>query len=286
MSDAEESLVSPEWVADNLDRFESENSDYRLLEVDIQDGSYDSGHIPGATRIDWQADLRDTETFDVLSAADFGELLGQHGITRESTVVLYGDFFNWFAAHAYWLLRYYRHEDVRLLDGGWKYWTEADFPATTERPEFSTRRYNAPSPDESVRARREEVERATEDESCLLDVRAPPEFRGEILAPPGWNEGVQRGGHIPGAINTPCRLTIDADRRFRPREELAALFEQIGDTDRTIVYCRIGERSALVWFVLTELLGYENVSYYYGSFVEWGNVVGLPVESATDAELR
>jgi thiosulfate/3-mercaptopyruvate sulfurtransferase len=279
-------LVSPEWVADNLDRFESENSDYRLLEVDIQDDAYDSGHIPGATRIDWQADLRDTETFDVLSAADLGELLGHHGITRETTVVLYGDFFNWFAAHAYWLLRYYRHDDVRLLDGGWKYWTEADFPTTTERPEFATQRYNAPSPDESVRARREEVESATEDETDLLDVRAPPEFRGEILAPPGWNEGVQRGGHIPGAINTPCRLTIDADRRFRPREELAALFEQIGDTDRTIVYCRIGERSALVWFVLTELLGYENVSYYYGSFVEWGNTVGLPVESATDAELR
>lgn len=279
-------LVSPEWLAENLDRFESDDTDYRLFEVDIQEDAYASGHIPGATRIDWEADLRDTETFDVLSPDDFGDLLGGHGVTRETTVVLYGDFFNWFAAHAYWLLKYYRHENVLLLDGGRKYWLDNDFPMTTDQPEFSKQDYDAPSPDESVRARRTEVEQAIEDETCLLDVRAPAEFRGDILAPPGWNEGVQRGGHIPGAENMPCRLTIQADRRFRPTDKLADLFGQVGDADETIVYCRIGERSALVWFVLTELLGYENVSYYYGSFVEWGNAVGLPVESATSAELR
>jgi thiosulfate/3-mercaptopyruvate sulfurtransferase len=284
--DVDGPLVSPEWVAENLDRFESDTGDYRLFEVDIQDEAYNSGHIPGASHIDWQDDLRDTETFDVLSADEFGEFFGNHGVTRETTVVLYGDFFNWFAAHAYWLLRYYRHENVLLLDGGRKYWMERDFPTTTERPEVSERPYRAPSPDESIRARRDEVESATEDDTCLLDVRAPAEFRGDILAPPGWNEGVQRGGHIPGAINTPCRLTIQADRRFKSRDELAAIFEQVTDADRTIVYCRIGERSALVWFVLTELLGYENVAYYYGSFVEWGNTVGLPVEGATSSELR
>ncbi len=287
MSDAGEGpLVSPEWLAENLDRFGTDDADYRLFEVDIQEDAYESGHIPGATRIDWEDDLRDTETFDVLSPDDFGDLLGDHGVTRETTVVLYGDFFNWFAAHAYWLLKYYRHENVLLVDGGRKYWLDNEFPTTTDQPEFLEQVYDAPSPDESVRSRRKRVEAAVEDETCLLDVRAPAEFRGDILAPPGWNEGVQRGGHIPGAQNMPCRLTIQADRRFRPTDELADLFGHVGDADETIVYCRIGERSALVWFVLTELLGYEDVSYYYGSFIEWGNAVGLPVESATSAELR
>ena len=283
--DIDGALVSPEWVADNLDRFESDD-DYRLFEVDIQDSNYDDAHIPGATRLDWAEDLRDTETFDVVSPDELESLLGGHGVSRETTVVLYGDFFNWFAAHAYWVLRYYRHENLFLLDGGRKYWMKEGFPTTTERPEFPAQTYDAPEPDESIRARRRAVEAALDDGTCLLDVRAPPEYRGEILAPPGWNEGVQRGGHIPGAINLPCRLTLQADRRFRPTEELAELFGSVAEADQTIVYCRIGERSALVWFVLTELLGYENVSYYYGSFVEWGNAVGLPVESASSAELR
>lgn len=280
-------LVSPEWVADNLDRFKSEDADYRLFEVDIQESSYDDAHIPGAMRLDWADDLRDTETFDVISPDELKSLLGGHGVSRETTVVLYGDFFNWFAAHAYWLLRYYRHENICLLDGGRKYWMDHEFPTTTDRPTFPEQNYRVPEPDESLRARRDAVELAMDDtESCLLDVRAPPEYRGDILAPPGWNEGVQRGGHIPGAVNLPCRLTLQADRRFRPTDELADLFGRVGAADRTIVYCRIGERSALVWFVLTELLGYEHVAYYYGSFVEWGNAVGLPVESATSAELR
>lgn len=279
-------LVSPEWLADNLDQFESDDPKYRLFEVNIQDEAYESAHIPGAIGLDWEDDLRDTETFDVLSPAAFGDLLGHHGVTRETTVVLYGDFFNWFAAHAYWLLRYYRHENILLLDGGRKYWLDNEFPVTTEQPEFSEQSYDVPAPNESIRARRTAVEAAIEDETCLLDVRAPAEFRGDILAPPGWNEGVQRGGHIPGARNMPCRLTIQADRRFRPTDELADLFAEVEDADETIIYCRIGERSALVWFVLTELLGQQNVSYYYGSFVEWGNTVGLPVEGATSADFR
>jgi thiosulfate/3-mercaptopyruvate sulfurtransferase len=283
---AESPLVSPEWVADNLDRFESDDADYRLFEVDIQESNYDEAHVPGATRLDWEDDLRDTETFDVVSPDALSSLLGGHGVSEETTIVLYGDFFNWFAAHAYWLLRYYRHENVHLLDGGRKYWLEHEYPTTTERPTFPTQSYTVADPDESIRARRDEVRTALDDDTCLLDVRAPPEYRGEILAPPGWNEGVQRGGHIPGAINLPCRLTLQADRQFRPTAELEAVFERVADADQTIVYCRIGERSALVWFVLTELLGYENISYYYGSFVEWGNVVGLPVESASSAELR
>jgi len=279
-------LVSAETVAANLEQIRTTDADYRLLEVNIQQGTDESSHIPGAVRLDWQRDLRDTETFDVLSPAALSRLLGDCGVTRETTIILYGDFFNWFAAHAYWLLRYYRHENVLLLDGGRKYWLENEYPTTDAVPAVSTREYHAPDPNESIRARREEVEAAVESGGCLLDARAPPEYRGDIIAPPGWNEGVQRGGHIPGAVNTPCRDTIQADRRFRSREELAALFEDYSPEEQLIVYCRVGERSALVWTALAEILGYENVSYYYGSFVEWGNTVGLPVESATDADLR
>jgi thiosulfate/3-mercaptopyruvate sulfurtransferase len=173
-----------------------------------------------------------------------------------------------------------------LLDGGRKYWLEEEYPTTTTVPEFPAVAYEPPSPDESIRARRHEVEAAMESDTCLIDVRAPAEYRGELLAPPGWNEGVQRGGHIPGAVNKPCRCTMNTDRRFRSRAELAETFGNLADSDGVIVYCRVGERSALVWFVLSELLGWDDVKYYYGSFVEWGNTVGLPVEAASSADLR
>jgi thiosulfate/3-mercaptopyruvate sulfurtransferase len=286
MRDVSGPLVAPETVAANLETIRTDDPDYRLLEVNVQQDAYESGHIPGAVSIDWQRDLRDTDTFDVLSPEALSGLLGDCGVTRETTIIVYGDFFNWFAAHAHWLLRYYRHENVLLLDGGRKYWLENGYPTTDEEPAVSSRTYDAPEPDGSIRARRSEVEAAVESDGCLLDVRAPPEYHGEILAPPGWNEGVQRGGHIPGAVNKPCRDTIRADRRFRSREKLAAVFEDLPRDEQIIVYCRVGERSALVWTALTEILGYENVSYYYGSFVEWGNTVGLPVESATSGDLR
>jgi|GEM_PF-1033837 Rhodanese-related sulfurtransferase len=217
MVDATGPLVSAETVAANLEQIQTTDADYRLIEVNIQQGTYESSHIPGAVSLDWQRDLRDTETFDVLSPAALSGLLGDCGVTRETTIILYGDFFNWFAAHAYWLLRYYRHENVVLLDGGRSYWVENGYPMTTEVPSVPSREYHAPEPDESIRARRGDVEAAVESGGCLLDARAPPEYRGDILAPPGWNEGVQRGGHIPGAVNTPCRDTIQTDRRFRSR---------------------------------------------------------------------
>jgi len=286
MLDATGPLVSAEAVAANLDQIRTDDPDYRLLEVNVQQGTDEALHIPRAVTLDWQRDLRDTETFDVLSPAALSALLGDCGVTRETTIILYGDFFNWFAAHAYWLLRYYRHENVLLLDGGRKYWIENGYPTTDAVPVVPSREYHAPEPDESLRARRGEVEAAVESGGCLLDARAPPEYRGDILAPPGWNEGVQRGGHIPGAVNTPCRDTIQADRRFRSREELAALFDDYSTANQIIVYCRVGERSALVWTALAEILDYENVSYYYGSFVEWGNTVGLPIENPTSADLR
>lgn len=279
-------LVQPEQLESHLETIRSDDPQYRLLEVSIREDAYRSGHIPGALDIDWRADLQDTETFDVLDPEAMASLLGNCGITPETTVVLYGDFFNWFAAHTYWLLRYFDHDDVVLLDGGRKHWMRNGYPTTTERPAVSEREYPVPSRNESIRVRRDEVENAVEDSTCLLDVRAPSEYRGDILAPPGWNEGVQRGGHIPGAINKPCRDIIKSDHRFRSREELAAIFSDIPETDPIIVYCRVGERSALVWFALVELLGYHNVSYYYGSFVEWANSVGLPVERASSADLR
>lgn len=279
-------LVQPDQLESHLATIQSDDPQYRLLEVSIQQDAYESGHIPGAIEIDWQRDLQDTETFDVLSPEAMSSLLGDCGITPETTIILYGDFFNWFAAHTYWLLRYFGHDDLLLLDGGRKYWLQQDAPTTTERPTVSEREYAVPARDESIRVRRDAVERAVEIGGCLLDVRAPPEYRGEILAPPGWNEGVQRGGHIPGAINRPCRDILRADRRFRSREKLASLFSDLPDDDQIIVYCRVGERSALVWFALVELLGYQNVSYYYGSFVEWANSVGLPVENPSSADLR
>mgnify|MGYP000300020189 FL=1 len=286
MLDTTGPLVSAKTVAANLEQIQTNESDYRLLEVNIEQDTYESAHIPGAASLDWQRDLRDTETFDVLSRTALSTLLGNCGVTRETTIILYGDFFNWFAAHTYWLLRYYRHENVLLLDGGRNHWLENGYPMTDMVPEVPSREYHAPEPNEAIRARRGEVEAAIESGGCLLDARAPPEYRGDILAPPGWNECVQRGGHIPGAVNRPCRDTIQTDRRFRSREELAALFDDYSTEEQIIVYCRVGERSALVWMALAEILGYENVSYYYGSFVEWGNTVGLPVEGATSADLR
>jgi thiosulfate/3-mercaptopyruvate sulfurtransferase len=286
MIDGNGPLVSAETVAANLEQIRTADPDYRLLEVNIQQGTDESPHIPGAISLNWQRDLRDTETFDVLAPTALSALLGDCGVTRETTIILYGDFFNWFAAHAYWLLRYYRHENVVLLDGGRNYWVENEYPLTETVPKVPSCEYNVPKPDESVRARRGDVEAAVESGGCLLDTRAPPEYRGDILAPPGWNEGVQRGGHIPGAVNKPCRDTVQADRRFRSREELATLFDGCSTEEEIIVYCRVGERSALVWAALAEILDYENVSYYYGSFVEWGNTVGLPVENPTSADLR
>jgi thiosulfate/3-mercaptopyruvate sulfurtransferase len=279
-------LVAADWVADNLDRFRSDDPAYRLVEVNIERAQYETAHIPGAVGFDWRADLQDTATFDVVAAPDLEQLLGTHGITPETTVVLYGDFYNWFAAHAYWLLRYYGHDSLRLLDGGRKYWLDEAYPTTTDTPAFETTDYSAATPDQSIRADREHVEQAIEAGTPIVDVRAPPEYRGEIVAPPGWNEGVQRGGHVPGAENRPWSRAVRADGRLKPRDALEALYGDLRGADETVIYCRIGERSAFTWFVLSELLGFEGVRHYYGSWVEWGNTVGLPVERPAETDLR
>ncbi len=277
-------LVSAAWVEERLDAFAADDPAYRLIDVSIQE--YETT-IPGAFTIDWQSDLRDMETFDILSPAEFAALLESLGCTTETTIVFYGDFYNWFAAQAYWIFRYYGHRDLRLLDGGRQYWESEDRPQTTATPSVSRETYPVPTPDRSMRASREAVRDAIETDACLVDVRAPPEYRGEIIAPPGWNEGVQRGGHIPSAINIPCQRLLQPDHRFHPHDRLVSHYSELLSGDKeSILYCRVGERAALTWFALHELLDYERVRYYYGSWVEWGNTVGLPVEKPSSADLR
>lgn len=280
-------LVTADWVTERLDVFQRDDPALRLLEVDIDPSNYDEGHLPGATRIDWKTDLQDSTTFDVPKKADFETLLGKAGLTADSTVVLYGDMMNWFAAYAYWLLTYYGHDDVRFLDGGRDYWVDHNYPLTTNVPSFVPRSYTASPANEDVRADRPDVEAAMRREVPLVDVRTPEEYRGEILAPPGWNEGVQRGGHIPGAVNIPWSQVVDEHGCFKPVDELQELYAKAGiDSEEVIVYCRIGERSSLTWFVLHELLGYDDVRNYYGSWVEWGNTVGAPIERGRRAKVR
>jgi thiosulfate/3-mercaptopyruvate sulfurtransferase len=283
-----DALVSVGWVVDRLDEFRRDDPSFRLLEVDIDPSNYDDGHVPGATKVDWKTELQDSTTFDVPTKGDFEALLGGHGVDEDSTVVLYGDMMNWFAAYAYWLLTYYGHDDVRLLNGGRESWLGRDVPVTDEVPQFTERSYDAAEPDASIRADQPDVLDAIPRDASLIDVRTPEEYRGEILAPPGWNEGVQRGGHIPGAVNIPWNQVVDDEGRFRPEAELRTIYEGDGidGSEGIITYCRIGERSALTWFVLHELLGYDAVRNYYGSWVEWGNTVGAPIEKGQRAEIR
>lgn len=287
MTDTSKTVVSADWVHSRLAEFSNDDPSLRLVEVDLDPTVYEDGHIPGAIGFDWQTQLRDPTTFDIPQKDGFEKLLGDAGLTADSTVVLYGDVMNWFAAYAYWLFTHYGHDDVRLLDGGRDYWIENGYPSTVTEPEFTPQTYDSDSPRESIRVDQTDVFDAIDSNStAILDVRMPAEYRGDILAPPGWNEGVQRGGHIPGAINIPWSTAVLTDGRFKPIEELEVEYFQseIDSEDRIIVYCRIGERSAHTWFVLHELLGYESVQHYYGSWVEWGNTVGAPIEQATTSD--
>ncbi|WP_323677757.1 sulfurtransferase [Halorubellus sp. PRR65] len=280
---ANDVLVTADWVEDNLDAFQDDDSDHRLVEVDVDTEAYDEGHAPGAIGFNWETQLQDQQTRDILTKDDFEDLLGSHGIGEDDTVVLYGDNSNWFAAYAYWQFKYYGHDDVRLLDGGRDYWLEHDYPLTEDAPEFSETTYTASGPRESIRAYRDDVENAIEREIPLVDVRSPEEFSGEILAPPGLQETAQRGGHIPGAQNISWAAVTNDDGTFKSYDEIEALYAEKGiDGDSTTVaYCRIGERSSVAWFALHELLGYDDAINYDGSWTEWGNLVGAPVETGS-----
>lgn len=272
----EKVLVTTDWAADHLN-----DEGVRFVEVDVDTESYDSGHIPGAVGWNWKNQLQDTLRRSIASQEDFEQLLQESGIDNDTTIVLYGDNNNWFAAWAYWLLKYYGHEDARILDGGRKKWQAENRELTTDEPDLSAGDYSIESVNEEYRAFRNDVAELIEgDDFGLVDVRSPEEFSGEKLGPEGLNEGAQRGGHIPGASNIPWSKAVNEDGTFKSKEELQEIYENEGVTpDKEIIaYCRIGERSAHSWFVLNELLEYPTVRNYDGSWTEWGNLVNAPIE--------
>ncbi len=271
-----ESLVSTEWVAEH-----SGDDGVRLVEVDVDTSAYDQGHIEGAVGWDWTEQLQDTLARDIISKSDMEELLGGSGISNDTTVILYGDNNNWFAAWAFWQIRLYGHESVRLMDGGRAKWEAEGRPLTTNAVSHDSVRHIASEPDNSIRAFREEVlNAASSGSSFFVDVRAPEEFRGELLAPAALpQEGAQRGGHIPGAANVPWATAVAPDGAFKSADELIDIYgSKVDNSKPTIAYCRIGERSSHTWFVLTQLLGLDNVSNYDGSWTEYGSIVRAPIE--------
>ncbi|MGD0637178.1 MAG: sulfurtransferase [Nitrososphaerales archaeon] len=274
-----EVLVDTEWVLAH-----HKDPNVRIVEVDYDPAAnYGVGHVPGAVLFDWKKDINDPVRRDLLSREHLEALLGGAGVGKDTWVVLYGDFNNWFAAFAFWVLKYYGVENVRLLNGGRKKWLIEDRPVTKEVPTYPKTTFKASEADQKLRVYREEVLRDLGKwDRVLVDVRGPKEFTGEILAPPEYpTEHAQRGGHIPGAKNIPWVQTVnDADGTFKTRDEIAALYSQKGVTPekQVITYCRIGERSSHSWFVLTYLLGYPQVRNYDGSWTEWGNAIGTPIE--------
>jgi thiosulfate/3-mercaptopyruvate sulfurtransferase len=271
-----EMLVSTEWVAQHAN-----DPNVRVVEVDVDTAAYNEGHIPGAIAWAWNTQLCDTVRRDILSKEQFEELMRSSGIANDTTVVIYGDNNNWFAAWALWQAKIYGHKDVRLMNGGRKKWLAEGRELSLEVPTVSRTHYTASDPDLSLRAFLPEVREAMERGSAgLVDVRSPAEFTGEILAPPGLPETCQRGGHVPGARNIPWGKACNDDGTFKSADELRQLYaaEGIDGSKPVIAYCRIGERSSHTWFVLKYLLGYDNVKNYDGSWTEWGNLVGAPVE--------
>jgi len=277
---ANDVLVDTEWLAERLD-----DDSIRIVEVDEDPSRYSSRHVPGAIGLDWRHDLQDRVRRDLLGPEAFAELVGSRGISREHTVVLYGDRHNWFAAYAFWYLRYYGHDSIRLLDGGRDRWIAERRPTTSDPVAYPRLDYAPAAGDESIRARRDEVEAAIGTATRLVDVRTPLEFSGELIAMTGYEqEGAQRGGHIPGAVLVQWSDAVAEDGTILPAESLRRLYEGagvIGAGAPVIAYCRIGERSAHTWFVLSELLGVPDVKNYDGSWAEWGNLIGVPIETGT-----
>jgi thiosulfate/3-mercaptopyruvate sulfurtransferase len=274
---ANDVLVETDWLEQHLD-----DENLRIVEVDENPALYADAHIPGAIGFDWKKDLQDQVRRDFLGPDEFGELLGSRGISDEHQIVLYGDRNNWFAAYTYWYLKYYGHEDVKLLNGPREKWISEGRATTSDPPGYEAQSFLAQPGDPAIRAMRDEVLTALGQDVSLVDVRSPQEFSGELIAMAGYEqEGAQRGGHIPGAASVPWSQAVKEDGTFKSADDLRELYTGKGVIDGgkpIIAYCRIGERSAHTWFVLHELLGQDDVKNYDGSWTEWGNMVGMPVE--------
>ena len=273
-----EVLVATQWVAEHF-----QDPNVRIVESDEDVLLYELGHIPGAVKIDWHTDLQDPVRRDYLDRAQFEALLSSKGIGNDTTVVFYGDKNNWWATYAFWVFKLFGHADCRVMDGGRQKWIDEGRPLTREVPAHTATHYQAAERDDTrIRAFRQDVFKHLENRAPLVDVRSPQEFSGELLHMPSYpQEGALRGGHIPGARNVPWGRAVNADGTFKSPEELRALYEGeqgLSPDKEVISYCRIGERSSHTWFVLTYLLGYPNVRNYDGSWTEWGNLVGAPIE--------
>jgi thiosulfate/3-mercaptopyruvate sulfurtransferase len=276
-----EALVTTAWVAEHL-----RDPKVRVAEVDYDaQANYRQGHVPGAVLFDWRADINDGVRRDILSAEQLTHLFRRSGVERSTTLVLYGDFNNWFAAFAFWVFKYYGFADIRIMDGGRKKWIAEDRELSKEEPHPPASHFTAGAPNEALRAYYDEVRHGLDAVQAgklrLVDVRGPKEFSGEITAPPEYpNEHAQRGGHIPGAVNVPWAQAVNEDGTFKSAEELKKLYggKGVSGDAPVITYCRIGERSSHTWFVLSYLLGYSNVRNYDGSWTEWGNLIRSPIE--------
>ena len=272
-----DALVDVEWLQSHV-----ADPMVRVIDVDVDTTAYEQGHIPGAVGFNWQKDLQDHVIRAPIGKAQLEALLSRAGVSNDATIVLYGDHHNWFATWTFWLLKYYGHRDVRLLNGGRAKWLAERREITTQAPSYPPAYYPARAPRNTIRAHRDQVLLSLGCKSVILvDVRSPGEYSGELLAPSATlPEGVQRGGHIPGAVNIPWAMAVREDGTFRSAEELRTLYAGKGVTSgkEVIVYCHIGERSSHTWFVLHSLLGYARVLHYDGSWIEWGSLIGAPIE--------
>jgi len=273
-----EVLTDTHWVENHL-----KEGNVRIAEVDYDPrANYELGHIPGSVLFDWKRDINDPISRNILSKQSYEELLQRFGINNDTTLILYGDFNNWFAAFAFWVFKYYGYRDVKIMDGGRKKWLEEDRPLSKEVPNYPKGNFKASEPDDNIRVFMNYVkETLGKKDKALVDVRSPKEFTGEILAPPEYpTEHAQRGGHIPGAANIPWSQAVNDDGTFKSVDELKKLYDAKGiiPDKEIITYCRIGERSSHTWFVLKYLLGYPNVKNYDGSWTEWGNMIANQIE--------
>ncbi len=273
-----EALVETVWLAEH-----ASDPNVRVFEVDVDTAAYEQGHVAGAVGLNWKTELQRHPVRDLISKEELQALLSRHGVTPQTTIAVYGDNNNWFAAWFFWLLKYYGHKDVRLVNGGRVKWAAEGRPLTTDVSAYRSTAYVAGGVDPSVRALRDYILHAVlNDGRALVDVRSPKEFSGELLAPENLpQEGAQRGGHIKGAANVPWATAVAEDGRFKPADELQRTYASKGldGTKETIAYCRIGERSSHTWFVLKYLLGHEKVRNYDGSWTEYGSLIGVPIET-------